>query len=195
MACLCYHHSATFPSSSNVATMSSSSPSQRSRAAVIGAGPVGCLAALSLAARGFEVDVYERRPDPRSNQIGSTSGDASFSSSSASKRPVDRSINLAISSRGLKALATVEQQAKGGEKSGENLANVVLSHAVPMKARMIHTKPEAGKEVELMSQAYGMKGEVSTAQWRSIQPGAKAILISPDLCPPAAHQLRLARPA
>lgn len=32
------------------------------KAVVIGAGPVGCLAALALAKRGFSVELYEGRP-------------------------------------------------------------------------------------------------------------------------------------
>lgn len=31
-------------------------------AAVVGAGPVGCLAALALAKRGWHVDLYDARP-------------------------------------------------------------------------------------------------------------------------------------
>lgn len=130
----------------------------RARAAVVGAGPVGCLTALSLANRGFQVAIYERRPDPRENQIGSTSGSGSQGSkheeSSSRTKPIDRSINLAISARGLKALSQVEQE------QGDSLAQVVLNHAVPMKARMIHTTGEGDKsKVKQMSQPYGLDGE------------------------------------
>jgi kynurenine 3-monooxygenase len=54
---------------------------------VVGAGPVGSLLALTLARRGFSVDVYERRSDMRRVEIGA-----------------GRSINLAVSTRGLHAL-------------------------------------------------------------------------------------------
>lgn len=119
--------------------------STRSHAAVVGAGPVGCLTALSLAARGFTVSIYERRPDPRHHQIGSGSRE---------NASAPRSINLAISARGLKALSSVDVE------EGRNMADVVLSHAVPMRARMIHTKND-GQGVKQMSQPYGLNGEVS----------------------------------
>jgi kynurenine 3-monooxygenase len=32
------------------------------KVAVVGAGPVGCLAALALAKRGWDVEIYEGRP-------------------------------------------------------------------------------------------------------------------------------------
>ncbi|CAO1619033.1 unnamed protein product [Parajaminaea phylloscopi] len=121
------------------------------RVAVVGAGPVGCLAAISLANRGFKVDIYERRPDPRSHQIGSGSG-SGRSDAAARAAPVDRSINLAISARGLQSLGRVKRA------DGDSLADVVLRHAVPMRARMIHTRDE-GQGIKLMSQAYSTKGE------------------------------------
>lgn len=34
-------------------------------AVVVGAGPVGCLAALSLAKMGWQVEIYESRPGER----------------------------------------------------------------------------------------------------------------------------------
>lgn len=59
--------------------------------AVVGAGPVGCLAAVHLAQRGFKVVLYESRSE------------ASFSGASTAQR----SINLAVSVRGMTALAAV----------------------------------------------------------------------------------------
>ncbi|GAA2900595.1 NAD(P)/FAD-dependent oxidoreductase [Streptosporangium fragile] len=77
--------------------------------AVVGAGLVGCLAACYLARRGYEVTLYERRPDPRH---------------AAAER--GRSINLAISERGIDALRRV------------GLDEAVLKAALPMPGRMMH---------------------------------------------------------
>lgn len=77
--------------------------------AVVGAGLAGCLLATLLARRGLEVTVYERRPDPR--QVGAERG---------------RSINLAISARGLDALDRV------------GLREEALARALPMHGRRIH---------------------------------------------------------
>jgi kynurenine 3-monooxygenase len=77
--------------------------------AVVGAGPVGSLLALTLARGGYDVDVYERRPDMRRADIAA-----------------GRSINLAVSTRGLHALHEV------------GLDEDVLREAVPMLGRMTH---------------------------------------------------------
>lgn len=61
-------------------------------AAVIGAGPVGCLAALGLAERGFKVVLYESR---------------SIDSFRARSSVTQRSINLALSVRGLTAIKAI----------------------------------------------------------------------------------------
>src|SRR5207248_9440351 len=76
---------------------------------IVGAGPVGSLLALTLARRGYDVDVYERRPDMRRVDISA-----------------GRSINLAVSTRGLHALHEVALDAD------------VLNEAVPMLGRMTH---------------------------------------------------------
>jgi kynurenine 3-monooxygenase len=81
---------------------------------IFGAGPVGSLLALFLARRGHEVVVYERRPDLRGARAGA-----------------GRSINLAVSTRGLHALHQM------------GLDDKVLERAIPMLGRMIHAGGEA----------------------------------------------------
>ncbi|MGB3618766.1 MAG: NAD(P)/FAD-dependent oxidoreductase [Catalinimonas sp.] len=76
---------------------------------MFGAGLVGSLLTLYLRQRGLPVDVYERRPDPRRADV-----------------PGGRSINLALSDRGLRALA------------GVGLDEAVRAFALPMRGRMIH---------------------------------------------------------
>lgn len=89
--------------------------------AIVGAGLVGSLLAILMAKRGFKIDVYERRVDMRKEKISA-----------------GRSINLAISTRGLKAMSLA------------GLDDDVLLQAVPMRGRMMHSK--AG---ELTYQPYG----------------------------------------
>lgn len=76
---------------------------------IIGAGLVGALLATLLARDGHAVRVFEKRPDPR--RAGFAGG---------------RSINLALSTRGIGAL----QQA--------GLAERVIADAVMMRGRMVH---------------------------------------------------------
>jgi kynurenine 3-monooxygenase len=76
---------------------------------IVGAGLVGCLLACFLARRGHQVTLYERRPDPR--RTGADRG---------------RSINLAISERGIDALRRI------------GLDREVLDTAIPMPGRMMH---------------------------------------------------------
>ncbi|MSR29227.1 MAG: FAD-dependent monooxygenase [Phycisphaerales bacterium] len=81
------------------------------RVVIVGAGLAGCLLAVYLARDGWEVDLRERRDDPR--EKGAVSG---------------RSINLALSARGFKAL----------RRAG--LEDVMLRDAVRMPGRMIHSR-------------------------------------------------------
>jgi len=78
---------------------------------LIGSGLAGGLLGAYLGRRGYEVDLYERRADPREGNIVG-----------------GRSINLAISTRGIHAL----------EQLG--IADEALRHAIPMRGRMIHDK-------------------------------------------------------
>jgi kynurenine 3-monooxygenase len=77
---------------------------------LIGAGLAGSLLAVYLAKKGFQVDVYERRPDMRKVLISA-----------------GRSINLALSTRGIHALKEV------------GLYENIMKIALPMKGRMIHS--------------------------------------------------------
>jgi kynurenine 3-monooxygenase len=85
-----------------------------SKFVLVGSGLAGGLLAGYLGRRGYEIDLYERRPDPRA---GNTVG--------------GRSINLALSTRGIHAL----------EQLG--IADEVMQHAIPMRGRMIHDKSGA----------------------------------------------------
>jgi kynurenine 3-monooxygenase len=128
-------------------------------AAVIGAGPVGCLTALGLQQRGYEVTVFERRSAdkfaPTLNQLlgHQDAGLAGKGKQRESSLSNSRSINLAISVRGLTALEFVDPR----------LSKMVLDNAVPMRARMIHQKPHAeaasSSDVQLDSQAYSSHGD------------------------------------
>ncbi len=93
---------------------------------IIGAGLAGSLLGLRLAQRGLEVELYERRPDMRKRTISA-----------------GRSINLALSDRGIKALKMVGM--------GDDLLNI----AVPMHGRMIH--PLQGEPI--LAQYSGREGE------------------------------------
>src|SRR5699024_8705506 len=78
---------------------------------IIGAGLCGSLLALRMAQRGHQVQLIEKRPDLRKTKLAA-----------------GRSINLAFSNRGAKAmrLAGIEEQVK--------------SICIPMHGRMIHEK-------------------------------------------------------
>lgn len=121
------------------------------RVSVIGAGPVGCLAALAFAQRGCKVDIFESRPDPRTHE--------------AVARASQRSINLALSTRGITGLRSVSLVGLGKYAyTGKDLADLVLQDSVPMRARMIHVVTKRamdGKEAEVkeLSQLYSTKGE------------------------------------
>ena len=76
---------------------------------IVGAGLVGSMLACCLSRRGHKIAVYERRPDMR--KAGFVGG---------------RSINLALSHRGWKALKEI------------GLQDAVGKIAIPMKGRVIH---------------------------------------------------------
>jgi kynurenine 3-monooxygenase len=82
----------------------------REKITLIGAGLNGPLLAILLIQRGFDAEIYERRPDMRRGRVDA-----------------GRSINLAISARGIHAL----QQAGLWER--------MRSIVIPMKGRMMHS--------------------------------------------------------
>jgi kynurenine 3-monooxygenase len=88
---------------------------------IIGAGLNGPLLAIGLVKRGFPVEIYERRPDMRRVRISA-----------------GRSINLALSTRGIHALSQV------------GLWDKMHKIIIPMKGRMMHS-PNS----ELTFQPYG----------------------------------------
>jgi kynurenine 3-monooxygenase len=81
---------------------------------LIGSGLAGGLLAAYLGRRGYDVELYERRADPREGNIVG-----------------GRSINLAISTRGIHALEQI------------GIADEALRQAIPMRGRMIHDKSGA----------------------------------------------------
>lgn len=101
--------------------------------AISGAGLVGSLAAIYLRKRGYDVTVFERRHDMRKS--GAEGG---------------RSINLALSNRGIRALEEV------------GLADELKKVAIPMHGRMMHDR-----QGKLSSFAYGKEGQFINSVSRS----------------------------
>ena len=95
------------------------------KAVIVGAGLVGALWSVFLAKRGYQVDAYERRSDFR--QAGYVGG---------------RSINLALSERGWKAVEIAGIREK------------IEAVAIPMPGRMMH-----GTDGSLTYQPYGHEGQ------------------------------------
>jgi kynurenine 3-monooxygenase len=94
---------------------------EQPRFTIVGAGLAGPLLACHLARAAYAVDLYEKRPDPRTGE-----------------QDAGRSINLALSLRGIDALRAV------------GLADEVLRDAIPMRGRMMH-----GRTGRLTFQPYG----------------------------------------
>ena len=93
---------------------------------IIGAGPGGSTAAILLAKRGYKVDVYERRPQPKQDPID-----------------LKRTYIIALSERGLKPMRAAGvsipsdapykgfvRHLKGGK--------VQVTHSVPYKVTNLH---------------------------------------------------------
>lgn len=82
---------------------------KKQKIAINGAGPVGALLAVMLAKKGYQIDLFESRPDSRKTNIYQ-----------------GKSINLALSDRGWKALQAV------------GLDEEIRQHAIPMYCRIMH---------------------------------------------------------
>lgn len=149
---------------------------------VIGAGLVGSLLSIYLSRRGYRVNMFERRGDMRKEKLSA-----------------GRSINLALSDRGLQAL----------EKVG--LAEEIKKISIPMHGRFIHNLEgdpafqPYGKEGQFinsvsrgtlnmklmdLAEAHGVEirfnHKCSGIDWdpmtiRFEQPGGESLVVKPDL--------------
>ncbi|KAJ5095864.1 hypothetical protein NUU61_005220 [Penicillium alfredii] len=110
----------------------------RQKVVVVGAGPVGSLAALYAASRGDDVEVYELRGDlrdPATVPLNFT-----------------KSINLALSERGITSMKHSDRP---------DLIDNVLRDTIPMYGRMIHGR-DRGQLWEA-AQAYDVHGRAINA--------------------------------
>ena len=94
-------------------------------AIIVGAGLVGSLWAVYLSKAGYKVTIYERRPDIRRAEISA-----------------GKSINLALSNRGWKALDAV------------GVGDEIRKIAIPLYGRIMHDM-----KGELTNQPYGKEGQ------------------------------------
>jgi kynurenine 3-monooxygenase len=94
---------------------------------IVGAGLVGSLLSIGLSKLGYKVDVLEKRSDP-----------------TLFLQQGNRSINLALSHRGIEAIQSIDSQ----------LSNNILNASVPMFGRTIHD--ELG---DVFFQPYGLEKE------------------------------------
>lgn len=120
----------------------------RRKLVVVGAGPVGCLCALAFAKQGWEVDIFEGRPGKRvffQTCPGLIPSSADMRDPEAKVKLSLRSINLAISSRGITALSVVDPA----------IADRFMENVIPMRGRMIHDS-----HGQCQSQAYDQYGQV-----------------------------------
>lgn len=83
---------------------------KRETITMVGGGLAGSLMAVYLAKKGYEVNIYERRPDMRNTNISA-----------------GKSINLALSARGIAALKKV------------GLDTAIQEQAIPMHGRVMHS--------------------------------------------------------
>lgn len=110
--------------------------------AVCGAGLAGCMVALLLSNLGMKVSLFEKRNDDQDNLKKGEDGTTSAFGLSASA--TKRSINLALSYRGMEALREC------------GLLDQILPHTVPMTGRVIHN---TGSSKHITRQQYGTGAE------------------------------------
>lgn len=122
---------------------------------IVGGGPVGALAALYSARRGYETELYELRDGMQSQQYklltfarikrlsDPNHGDPSL-------RPDFAVIPLALSERGITAISGAEVA---------NLLDDILTNSRDIYTRLIHTRNH-NDEPELIPMKYGPHGEV-----------------------------------
>lgn len=113
---------------------------------IAGAGLVGSLLSIYLARKGHTVALYERRGDMRREKV-----------------EAGRSINLALSDRGIKALREV------------GIAEDVLKIAIPMHGRFIHNA-----DGSTAFQPYGKEGQYINSVSRSLL-NAKLLDLAADM--------------
>ena len=101
---------------------------QKENILIIGAGLCGSLLALRLVQRGYNVRVMELRPDLRKVDISA-----------------GRSINLAFSNRGIKAMKMV------------GLEDKVMKLCIPMHGRMLHDEDGKTKISDKMGYVSSVK--------------------------------------
>ena len=98
---------------------------EKKNIAIVGAGLVGSLLSIYFSKKGYEVTVFEGRGDMRKDSVHA-----------------GRSINLALSNRGRKALRKVSLEEK------------ILSISVPVDKRLMHSVDK-----KLTEQYYGKKNQ------------------------------------
>lgn len=98
---------------------------EKKKTVIIGAGLVGSLLSIYLSKRGYKVSVYERRADMRKERMSA-----------------GKSINLALSDRGIKALEEV------------GLMDEIRKICIPMHGRFLHNA-----DGSTAYQAYGKEGQ------------------------------------
>ena len=101
---------------------------------IIGAGLVGSLLSIFLTKKGYKVTIYERRPDMRLEQTSA-----------------GRSINLALSDRGIKALEQV------------GIMEAIRKICIPMHGRLMHQI-----NGDNVYQAYGNEGQFINSVSRGV---------------------------